>query len=83
VTQTRNRPGVASGAAPKAVIATTTSSAIVTLVLPPAGKRRFAVGVVAHCPFCGRPHLHRGHQLDGAVRAAGCSGREYVLAVRR
>jgi hypothetical protein len=78
--QTRQTPGAgqAPGGSSK-VIATTV--AIVNLILPPAGKRRMAVAVV-RCPFCRRPHLHRGYRLPGAMRRPSCSGRrQYVLEV--
>jgi hypothetical protein len=47
------------------------------------GRRTLDVVVVTRCPHCGRGgHLHRGTNLDGAVRQSGCSPRrEYLLAV--
>jgi hypothetical protein len=54
------------------------------LLLPAAGRRGQDAAVVTLCPWCRRTHLHRGHQLDGAVRESGCRpARDYVLAVTR
>jgi hypothetical protein len=54
------------------------------LLLPRTGRRRMDVAVVLRCVFCRRAHLHRGNDLDGAVRESGCRpARDYLLAVRR
>jgi hypothetical protein len=54
---------------------------VIADLIPPAGRRALAVAVV-RCGLCGGRHLHRGRQLDGAVRTAGCCRERYILAVR-
>lgn len=53
------------------------------LLLPRSGRRSLDAAVVLKCCYCRRSHLHRGFDLNGAVRESGCSPRrEYVLVVR-
>lgn len=52
------------------------------LLLPRTGRRTMDAAVVTRCPWCAGTHLHRGLDLNGAVRDSGCvPAQAYQLAV--
>ncbi|MEU8608769.1 hypothetical protein AB0C29_12295 [Actinoplanes sp. NPDC048791] len=92
MTQTAERRPAANGTATNLADETTQQRnpeqpalpTVRALLFPATGRRTLDTAVVTRCPWCCRTHLHRGADLNGAVRESGCRpARDYVLAVRR
>jgi hypothetical protein len=65
------RAGTAEDATRRVPVASATS-------YPPAGRRRFTLLLVLHCPFCRLAHAHRGAERGG-LRQSGCGRGPYLV----